>query len=291
MLDGTADGGPRAPRLRDGRRACALRHGNGGASQASSRAEPVTGPGVTTIGGISPGSRVNVRSGPAPLFPVVGTIGYGTRVQKGLCVGGGSAEWCRIDAVDGSVSGFVAARFLVDGAVQPPAGSGPDYWEVRGLPSGRVLGVRRDPASSSPALATLSEREVVQNLGCEGRGDGRWCRIRSITGMDVTGWVPGRYLRESSGPVRPPSGGGTGGGGSIGGGFGPDSFVVSGLAPGDLLNMRARPSAQADVVGRLAAGARMQNLGCEQVGAARWCRVQTTGGVVVTGWVNARYLR
>jgi uncharacterized protein YraI len=257
--------------------------------QASQRAEPVTGPGVTTIGGIPADGRVSVRSGPAAVFPVVGTLGYGARVRKGLCLGGGSSQWCQVTAVDGSVEGFVSASFLVDGAAPPPGGNadgGPDYWEVRGLPEGALLGVRRAPDPSSPALATLREREVVRNLGCQGRGDGRWCRVRSITGMDVTGWVLARYLRESAGPARPPSGGGVTGGGS-----GPDRFVVSGLASGDLLNMRSRPSAQADIVARLANGTRVRNLGCEPVGSARWCRVQTTGSVVVTGWANARYLR
>ena len=59
-------------------------------AQATARADPVTGPGVTTIGNIGTNARINLRSGPAVIFPAVGTLGYGSRVNKGLCIGGGS---------------------------------------------------------------------------------------------------------------------------------------------------------------------------------------------------------
>jgi uncharacterized protein YraI len=256
-------------------------------AQVDQRAQPVTGPGVITIGGIDLDARVNVHSGPSTIFPTVGTLGYGARVRKGTCLGGGSAQWCQIEAVDRSVSGYVRGRYLVEG------GSGarePDYWEVRGLPQGAKLAVRRDPAASSPALATLSEREIVQNRGCRDTPGGRWCRIRSITGMDVTGWVSARYLRESRGPtaiqppVQPPAGGGIDM-------HGPDFYVVTGLKPGDSLNVRAQPSTQGAILGRLSAGTRVRNLGCRQTGTSRWCRIQTTGAVELTGWVSGRYLR
>ena len=252
-------------------------------AQAESRADPVTGQGVTTIGNIPVGSSVNLRSGPGALFPRVATLGYGTRVETGICIGGGSARWCKIETVDGRHSGYVSGRFLVDGAVPPDVGDGldggPDYWAVRGLAAGDRLNVRRDPAAGSPALATLSEGEVVRNLGCRMSSGARWCRIRSVTGMDVTGWVAGRYLRESAGP----STGGNGGG--------PDRWVVAGLAAGDTLNVRTQPTTQGQVVARLQSGAWVLNQGCRQSGATRWCQIRTTGGVTVTGWVNGRYLR
>ncbi len=256
-------------------------------AQAQTRAEPVTGPDVVTIGNIAPNARVNLRSGPAVVFPPVATLGYGTRVRVGACVGGGSARFCQVDTADGRYSGYVSAGFLVQGAA-PPAGGGdgldggPDFWAVRGLPPGDRLNVRRDPSASSPALATLSEGEVVRNLGCRMNGAARWCRIQSTTGMDVTGWVAGRYLRESAGP--PPGGAGSGA-------SGPDTWVVSGLPAGDTLNVRTEPSTQGQVIAALQPGARVQNLGCRQSGSARWCQIRTTGGVTVTGWVNGRYLR
>lgn len=259
------------------------------AQSAAERAAPVTGPGVTTIGGIASNARVNVRSGPAAVFPKVGSLGYGTRVTKGVCLGGGSARWCQITTMDGRLSGYVAERFLVEGGQQAPddgLDGGPDFWVVRGLPPGDRLNVRRDPDAMSPALATLQEGEIVRNLGCRMVGGVRWCRIRSIVGMDVTGWVAGRFLRESGAPpaVRPP-----GNGGSVGGR--PEINVVWGIPTGDFLNVRSRASTQGAVVARLAPGAKVRNLGCEQKGQTRWCQIRTLGGVEVTGWVNGRYLR
>ncbi|UXU75497.1 MULTISPECIES: SH3 domain-containing protein [unclassified Paracoccus (in: a-proteobacteria)] len=262
-------------------------------SQGVQRAEPVTGPGVVTIGNIASNAAVNVRGGPGPIFPVLGTLSYGTRVKKGPCLGGGSVRWCAVEAMDGKLTGYVSAKFLVEGAPKPPGGvvddGGPDFWAVTGIAQGQRLNIRREPSASSPALATLREGEVVRNLGCRTTQQGRWCRVRSTVGMDVTGWVAGRYLRESSGvavppiAVQPPQGGD--------GGHGPDFYVVRGLPAGDTLNVRAEPSASSTILGRLSAGARVRNLGCRQIGQSRWCRIATTGGVQVTGWVNGRYLK
>jgi uncharacterized protein YraI len=253
-------------------------------AQITERAEPVTGPGVTTIGGIATNEKINVRSGPGAVFPVVGTLRYGTRVNKGLCIGGGSARWCEVETLDRRISGYVAGRFLVEGgpATPPDDGDGgPDYWAVTGLAGNERLGVRIEPRSNAEVLATLKQGEIVRNLGCRLSGSTRWCRVRSTVGMDVTGWVSGRYLRESGPPppVRPP------------GGSDRDVYIVSGLAAGDTLNVRTRPSTQGTVIAKLAQGARVRSLGCEQSGQTRWCQIRTTGGVDVTGWVNGRYLR
>jgi uncharacterized protein YraI len=255
------------------------------AAQIEQRAAPITGPGVVTIGNIARDARVNLRSGPAPLFPVVAQLGYGTRVEKGACIGGGSSRWCRVDTTDGRHSGYVSARFLVEGAAPPSGGGGdgPDFLQVRGLPSGDRLNVRRDPSARSPALATLREGEVVQNLGCRTSDGARWCRIRSIEGMDVTGWVSGRYLREAARP-RPPQGGGSGA-------HGPDTYIVSGLPGGDRLNVRLEPTTGSPVIATLGPGERVRNLGCQQIGQGRWCRIRTVSGADLTGWVNGRYLR
>lgn len=257
-------------------------------AQAQQRAEPVTGEGVVTIGNIAPGSRVNLRSGPATLFPPVATVGYGTRVRVGPCISLGQGRWCQVNTVDGKASGFVSAGFLVEGGAAPPSGGtssldgGPDFWAVRGLPSGERLNVRREPSAQSPALGTLREGEVVRNLGCRTSGAARWCRIRSTTGVDVTGWVAARYLRAAARPT-------TGGGGTAT--TGPDFWLVSGLSAGDSLNVRANPATDARILATVRSGERLANLGCRQDGQTRWCRIRTTGGVKVTGWVNGRYLR
>jgi len=258
-----------------------------GTAEAQTRAEPVAGPGVTTIGNIARDGRVSLRSGPAAFFPVVAALAYGTRVSVGSCLELGRDRWCQVETADGRASGFLGARYLVRGGTEERPdgtgsdGSGPDYLAVRGLRGGDTLNVRREPSSRSPALATLREGEVVRNLGCRGSDDARWCRIRSITGMKVTGWANARYLREAS---RPGGSGSSSGGGETG-------WVAANLPAGDRLNVRTEPSKDGRIIAKVRAGERLSNLECRPVGQARWCRVRTGGGVEVTGWVNAKYLR
>ena len=265
----------------------ALWLGAGGPAVAQADAgAPAERPVFQVIVGIAPGSRVNLRAGPATIFPVVATLGYGERVQRLGCQDSFGMRWCRVRTEGAvAVTGWVAARYLADAL--PPGGDdlagGPDFWAVRGLGAGDLLNVRAQPSAQARVLATLREGEVVRNLGCRMSGQTRWCRIRSTTGFDVTGWVNGRFLRESGGP---PAGGGAGTGGS-----GPDFWVVAGLPAGDTLNLRAGPSAQSAILARLREGTRLRNLGCEQRGQTRWCLVRTTGSTDLTGWVSGRYLR
>ena len=87
---------------------------------------------------------------------------------------------------------------------------------------------------------------------------------------------------------------------------GPDYWAVVGVAPGDVLNMRADPTASSRIVGRIPAAATgLRNLGCRGVptfeewqrmseaekrraARLRWCRVEFRGN---TGWVAGRFLR
>jgi heat shock protein HslJ len=86
---------------------------------------------------------------------------------------------------------------------------------------------------------------------------------------------------------------------------GPDFFKVSGVAPNDVLNIRADAGASHAKIGEIPADAdHIRNLGCvgglsfaewqnaseeERAGAAktRWCRIEYTG---FQGWVAGRYL-
>lgn len=69
---------------------------------------------------------------------------------------------------------------------------------------------------------------------------------------------------------------------------GPDFWAVTGLSAGDSLNLRAGPSTAGGVIGRLAEGEIIRNLGCRMAGKQRWCQVDSPAGV---GWVSGRYLR
>lgn len=65
---------------------------------------------------------------------------------------------------------------------------------------------------------------------------------------------------------------------------------VTGVPRNDLLNVRSGPSARNAIVGALANGDRVRNLGCRDEGGSRWCRIQMLDDMRSEGWVNARYL-
>lgn len=83
---------------------------------------------------------------------------------------------------------------------QDDAASGLDFWAVTGLKPGSSLNVRVGPSSSTDIALQISEGTILRNLGCEGKGDARWCRVESPDGLAIAGWVSGAYLRESGAP-------------------------------------------------------------------------------------------
>lgn len=72
---------------------------------------------------------------------------------------------------------------------------------------------------------------------------------------------------------------------------GPDFWQVTGVTAGDALNLRRRPSTGAGILARLPNGTVLRNDGCRMSGGQRWCRVETTDGSRILGWVAGRYLR
>lgn len=70
---------------------------------------------------------------------------------------------------------------------------------------------------------------------------------------------------------------------------GPFISIVTGLAPDDLLNVRAQPSPIGKTEARLANGASVNNLGCTDVDGRQWCKVEAENPKI-SGWTPARYL-
>ncbi|WP_352546845.1 SH3 domain-containing protein [Mesorhizobium sp. M0027] len=66
--------------------------------------------------------------------------------------------------------------------------------------------------------------------------------------------------------------------------------IVTGLAPGDLLNVRATASAMGKIEARLPIGSSVKNLGCGDVSGHRWCKVEDIDDPKLSGWAPARYL-
>lgn len=66
--------------------------------------------------------------------------------------------------------------------------------------------------------------------------------------------------------------------------------IVTDLAPGDLLNVRATASAMGKTKARLPNGTSVNNLGCNDVNGYRWCKIAEIDNPQLTGWVPSRYL-
>jgi uncharacterized protein YgiM (DUF1202 family) len=79
---------------------------------------------------------------------------------------------------------------------------------------------------------------------------------------------------------------GTGGSGETASGM----VRVTGLTPGDVLNVRSGPGTSYRIVGELANGDRVRQLRCEAPSGARWCLVELPGDMRDQGWVSGRYL-
>jgi len=65
---------------------------------------------------------------------------------------------------------------------------------------------------------------------------------------------------------------------------------VSGIAPTDLLNIRATASAGGLIIARFENGAMFNNLGCADANGTSWCKVQYVDDPKLMGWAPARYL-
>ena len=66
--------------------------------------------------------------------------------------------------------------------------------------------------------------------------------------------------------------------------------IIGGLAPDDLLNIRATASPGGKIEARLPNGSALKNYGCKTVNNYPWCKVEDTQDAHITGWAPARYL-
>ncbi|MGX8012699.1 SH3 domain-containing protein [Mesorhizobium sp. ORM8.1] len=71
---------------------------------------------------------------------------------------------------------------------------------------------------------------------------------------------------------------------------GPIVSIVSGLAPDDLLNIRATASALGKTEARLPSGTSVKNYGCNTFDGYPWCKVEDLKNPNLIGWAPARYL-
>lgn len=160
-----------------------------------------------------------------------------------------------------------------------PALAEPDFLQVTGVPANDVLNMRAGPSAGNRQIGALANGDVVRNLGCRDNANGRWCHVELLDEMGGKGWVNGRYLREGHPrDARPHHSKAR-------------EWRVTNVRPDDVLNIRNGPSPRNDIIGALANGDRVRNLGCSVTGDGHWCHIRVLGEMGSEGYVNARYLR
>lgn len=93
--------------------------------------------------------------------------------------------------------GRVRNAYLPGGGGNAPSGS-VAMVQVTGVPAGDVLNVRSGPGTTFRIVGALGNGDTVRQLGCEAKGNARWCQIEMMTDMRERGWVNARYLTAGS---------------------------------------------------------------------------------------------
>lgn len=235
-------------------------------------------PGEWEVGNLGRGNQMPLFATPGNLFSRTGAVRDGDRILHMGCTKVMNLSWCEVQKLQGDrATGYLREKYIVQGAKPKPVTES-KYLVVHGLKRDERLNVRRDPSARSRVLATLGEGERVLNLGCQRLEGQSWCRIRSLEGVEVTGWANGAYLRAASTKPSPDDG--------------PEAaWEVSGLRGNQVLPLHETARATSPVLLSLVNGDRVANLGCRPSGSTDWCRVTFHQGVTVTGWVDGRYLR
>jgi SH3-like domain-containing protein len=129
---------------------------------------------------------------------------------------------------------------------------------VVNVASDDVLNLRDGPATSADVLTgkKYGTCGIIVTDACKGS----WCPVDD---GHFQGWVSGRFIAMVS-PAR---------------------YCVTGVVPGDTLNLRAYPSAQSRVVHRL--GRNQCSIAFLPYATGAWRKIRVEGW---EGWVNGRYL-
>jgi hypothetical protein len=182
--------------------------------------------------------------------------------------------------VNGTISGreyvdyVVGARagqtMTVSLAVTATNGNGSVFYNI--LPAGQVFPALYNGSTDDDRRAEVTLPE-----------SGDWAIRVYLMGNDRDA---GRTVGYSIDIFIAPGGGssGAGGSGTVG------TARVTGVPANDVLNVRSGPGTGNGIVGALANGDTVRVLGCEDVGASRWCEIEILTDMRERGWVNARFL-
>ena len=158
---------------------------------------------------------------------------------------------------------FLVAAALLALAISVPTAASAQVVEgeehcVVNIKTSDVLNVRSKPSATSKLVGSLDYAEcgVVVDY-CSGN----WCAVETD---DLDGWVNSKYISMVS----------------------PALYCVTGVAPGDKLNLRAYPATSSKVIARLS---RQQcDIAFLPYAVGSWQKIRVEDDL--EGWVNRKYL-
>ncbi|OWU70495.1 SH3 domain-containing protein [Marinibacterium profundimaris] len=125
---------------------------SGAALAQSGRQDPGTHLPDTDFVVVRIDGSVNMRAGPTTEANRLQRVPDGTLLRRVACEAGTDESWCEVELADGSLAGWVAARFLM-----PWYGADPFALESAAIPSDRRIEVRGEGAYSG----TLAKGEIL----------------------------------------------------------------------------------------------------------------------------------
>lgn len=215
----------------------------------------------------------------AAALSVIADVGIGSAVAQERNARVEFSRGQSSTTIRGSIRGYDGINYRVNVrggqrlAVTMDSSNGSNYFNILGPDGGEALFNGSISGNFADVIVPASGDYVVQVYLMRNAAR-RNEQARFTLRIEVTG---GR-------PIAPPSPDFADG---LSGG--PDFFQVAGIARGDALNIRTRPSAQSPIVTRVVNGEILRNGGCRMTGQTRWCRVARPDGSDA-GWAAGRFL-
>lgn len=98
-----------------------------------------------------------------------------------------------------SVNGTATPEAARPVAAADGLAGGPDFWEVANLADAGTLGVRAEAAADAAVVGEVAAGTLLVNGGCRVVAGQRWCLVTGRDDPALSGWAPGRNLREAVG--------------------------------------------------------------------------------------------
>lgn len=104
-----------------------------------------------------------------------------------------------------SALGAVDKRAPVQNDFADALQGGPDFWGVH--TNGKTASLRAQPSEEAPVIESVEDGSVLRNRGCRMAEGRRWCNVQTVDRRQLTGWIEGEILKESTYTEAPASSG------------------------------------------------------------------------------------